>query len=131
MLWSVVPDIPAPVLAEELGGIGVVLAIGVFIVEAIVLWLAAWSGPSRSALASLLMNVVTSIVGFAFLNWDARQVWLFVVVTWALSVIIEAGVLMLLKRGAFVENVRASLIANVASYALIVMPGLWLMGVAG
>jgi hypothetical protein len=117
-------------LAEELNVIGYLLVLGIFIVEAIVLWLAAWSGPSRSALASLLMNMVTTIVGFMFLNWDARQVWLFIVVTWALSVIIEAGVLMLLKRGAVWESLRVSLIANVASYALIVMPGFWLMEVA-
>ena len=47
-----------------------------------------------------------------------------------LSVVIEAGVLMLLKRGAIWQNLRASLIANVASYALIVMPGVWLIGLA-
>jgi hypothetical protein len=46
-------------------------------------------------------------------------------IAFVLSVLIEGGILILFRRGAARQNWFASLIANIASYLLIILPAAW------
>ena len=94
-----------------------------FLLESIVLRLLKWGTYWRSLLASLLMNLPLTLVGFGLI-WLAGSsslnrwgIWL-IPVTWALSVAIEGGVLVLMKRDGGRQNWMAALAANTASYLL-------------
>jgi hypothetical protein len=98
-----------------------VFSIGTLVIESLALWLLKWASFGRSLLASFLMNLASTIVGFillAFSFYVANFYTLFLV-EFLLSVLIEGGVLMLMKKGAARQNWIASLVANAASYGFL------------
>ena len=101
----------------------IVLTIIITIAEAIVMLLLKWDKFGRSLLASLLMNVTSTIFGGVLIALGVlggSYAWL--VAAFVLSVLIEGGVLMLMNRGAVRQNLLTSLIANLASYLVIILP---------
>ena len=106
-------------------GFGIVAYLALFLIESIVLRLLKWGTFWRSLLASLLMNIPSTLVGFCLLwlfgAWRSQglEVWFVVLATWALSVAIEGGVLVLMNRDGGRQNWMASLVANTASYLLL------------
>jgi hypothetical protein len=88
--------------------------------EAVVLWLLSWGSFSRSLLDAFLMNVASTVPGIglaiAGLITGIASVG-FLVVTWAVSVGVEGGVLLLLKRHPAPVTWRAALLANLVSYS--------------
>ena len=121
MSFSVLADTGGPIL---FAGLGIVAYLALFLIESIVLRLLKWGAFWRSLLASLLMNLSSTLVGFGliwlagFSRLNRLGIWL-VLSTWALSVAIEGGVLVLMKRDGGRENWTASLVANTASYLLL------------
>jgi hypothetical protein len=107
-------------------GAGLVLAVltlAITGVESIVMLLLRWDRFGRCLWAAFLMNVASTIFGgvlIAYLGWASKYIWL--PVSFVLSVLIEGGVLMLMKRGAARQNWRVSLVANLVSYLLIILP---------
>jgi hypothetical protein len=127
MFTSISYDVAGPgaLLALAVFGIGalIVLTLIISLLEAIVLLLLKWGRFGRSLWASLLMNVTSTIFGgvlTAMGTLGYSYVWL--AVAFVLSVLIEGGVLMLMKRGAARQNWIASLVTNVASYLFIILP---------
>lgn len=121
-----------PVVPLDAASIWVLLAFGVVIAgiflvivslsEAVVLKLLKWGTFLRSLLASFLMNLASTLIGVGLvIVVDVEGLW-FVVIAWAVSVVIEGGVLTLMKRDAGRQNWLAVLVANVASYLLLVLP---------
>jgi hypothetical protein len=115
----------------DVAGPGVLLAIAAFsigaliitVAEAIVMLLLKWDKFGRSLWASLLMNVTSTIFGGVLIALGllgGSYIWL--VAAFVLSVLIEGGVLMLMKRGEVRKNLLTSLIANLASYLVIILP---------
>ena len=101
----------------------IVLTLLITIAEAIVMLLLKWDKFGRSLWASLLMNVTSTIFGGVLIALGVlggSYAWL--VAAFVLSVLIEGGVLMLMKRGAVRQNLLTSLIANLASYLVIILP---------
>ena len=101
----------------------IVLTLIITIAEAIVMLLLKWDKFGRSLLASLLMNVTSTIFGGVLIALGVlggSYAWL--VAAFVLSVLIEGGVLMLMNRGAVRQNLLTSLIANLASYLVIILP---------
>ena len=92
-----------------------------------------WDKFGYSLQISLLMNVTSTIFGIGsvlvgtmefnngFLTWSA------VAIAFLLSVLIEGGILMLMKLDAARLNWIVSLTANVASYLLIILLAVWRM----
>jgi hypothetical protein len=127
MFTSIPYDVAGPgallaIAALSVGAL-IVLTLIISIVEAIVMLLLKWGKFGRSLWASLLMNVTSTIFGGVLLALGllgGSYVWL--VVAFVLSVLIEGGVLMLMKRGVARQNWIASLIANVLSYLFIILP---------
>ena len=101
----------------------IVLTLLITVAEAIVMLLLKWDKFGRSLWASLLMNVTSTIFGGVLIALGVlggSYAWL--VAAFVLSVLIEGGVLMLMKRGAVRQNLLTSLIANLASYLVIILP---------
>ncbi len=101
----------------------IVLTLIITIAEAIVMLLLKWDKFGRSLWASLLMNVTSTIFGGVLIALGVlggSYAWL--VAAFVLSVLIEGGVLMLLKRGEVRQNLLTSLISNLASYLVIILP---------
>ena len=121
MSYSVLADVGGPILFT---GFGIVAYLALSLLESIVLRLLKWATFWRSLLASLLMNLPSTLVGF-WLIWLAEfsrlnrlGIWL-IPATWALSVVIEGGMLVLMKRDGGRQNWIAALAANTASYLLL------------
>lgn len=94
----------------------------VFGIEALILWLLKWGTFGRSLLASFLMNLASTIVGVLVIVLLATSLlnnFLTFIVALLLSILIEGGVLMLVKRDATRENWQVAGIANIVSYALL------------
>ena len=126
MLFSMV------VLADT-GSIWVLLAFGAILaiafliaailLESLVLKLLKWNSYWRSLWASLLMNLASTLVGIplTLLLINAEPV-VYLPIAWGVSVIVEGGVLVLMKRDGGRQNWTAAIVANLASYALLVVP---------
>ena len=121
MSFSVLADVGGPIL---FAGFGIVAYLALSLLESIVLRLLKWGTFGRSLLASLLMNLPSTLVGF-WLIWVVefsrlnRLQFLLIPATWALSVVIEGAMLVLMNRDGGRENWTASLVANTASYLLL------------
>ncbi len=101
----------------------IVLTLLITVAEAIVMLLLKWDKFGRSLWASLLMNITSTIFGGVLIALGVlggSYAWL--VAAFVLSVLIEGGVLMLMKRGEVRKNLLTSLIANLASYLVIILP---------
>ncbi len=120
---------PGILVAAAVFGFGALVALTLFIsfAESIVMFLLKWDKYGRSLLASLLMNVTSTIFGGILVAIGALYssfIWL--AVAFVLSVLIEGGILLLMKRGAARQNWIASLLSNIVSYVLIILPFVWL-----
>jgi hypothetical protein len=116
------PGVVLFMVGAGLGGL-CILTLVITLLEAIVLLLLKWGTFGRSLVAALVMNLVTTMIGFGmlvFMKGDA--VYLALVLDFILSVLIEGGVLMLFRRGAARANWVAALSANAASYLIIILP---------
>ncbi len=121
MSFSVLADVGGPIVFAPFG---IVAYLALSLLESIVLRLLKWGTFWRSLLASLLMNLPSTLVGFwliwrvEFSRLNRLGIWL-IPAAWALSVAIEGGVLVLMKRDGGRQNWMAALAANTASYLLL------------
>ncbi len=128
MFYSVPYDVGVPwvlIAAAAIFSIGalIVLTLIISVVESLAMLLLKWDKFGRSLWASLLMNVTSTIFGGVLIAlglFGGSYIWLAVAFT--LSVLIEGGVLILMKRGAARQNWIVSLIANLVSYLFIILP---------
>ena len=127
MFTSIPYDVAGPgvllaIAAFSIGAL-IVLTLIISVVEAIVMLVLKWDKFGRSLWASLLMNVTSTIFGGVLVALGLlRGTYLWLAVAFVLSVLIEGGVLMLMKRGATRQNWIASLISNLVSYLFIILP---------
>jgi len=116
------PGVLIAIAAFSIGAL-IVLTLIITIAEAIVMLLLKWDKFGRSLWVSLLMNVTSTIFGGVLIALGVlggSYAWL--VAAFVLSVLIEGGVLMLMKRGEVRQNLLTSLIANLVSYLVIILP---------
>lgn len=133
MFSPILFDVGGPGLLIGLAIIGILglalVFLGIPLLEAGVLVLLKWDRFGRSFWAALVANTTTSILGFVvnfFLNDYFSFVWF--ATTFILSVLIEGAILNFFKRNATRENWRAALFTNLASYILIILPAVLLVG---
>jgi cytochrome bd-type quinol oxidase subunit 2 len=82
-----------------------------------------WGTFGRSLLASLLMNVTSTIFGGVLIVVGFySDPYILLAIGFVLSVVIEGGVLILMKRDGGLRNWIVSLAANSASYLIILLP---------
>jgi hypothetical protein len=123
-----VADVYLPGLILPLLNVFGLFGLGVFLVvllllETLVLVLVKWAGFGKALLAALFMNLVSTIIGLIldFTLWD-WQLWWVILVAFAVSVIVEGVVLMLMRRTTPRLNIIAALAANLASYLILILP---------
>lgn len=117
---SIRPDAAGPALLVGIGLIAALALAIIFLVEALILWRLGWATFWRSLAGALVANIASAAVGLIFvLFWRPPALTLFLVLSFVVSVVVEAGILILFKRNAVAENWRASLILNVVSYVLV------------
>jgi hypothetical protein len=130
MYLTPLPDIAGPGLligSGLLGPVFVIIALVIMfalivVIESAVLQLMRWGFFRRSLRASFWMNLASTLVGFTALALVPRYGPLGLFIAWAASVVIEALVLMRIKPGERRRNWLASLVANLVSYALLLLP---------
>jgi hypothetical protein len=125
--------------------LGLIIFLPIWIIEALALWGLKWGSFGRALLDALFANVASAIFGLVFFtlffstSFQCRRVptadgqhsvqscdWTISPILWfiamvALSILIEGGVLLLLKRHPPRKTWRSAIIANVASYVLLGM----------
>ena len=94
----------------------------VILLESLVLWRLGWGLFKRALLAAFVMNIATSVLGVAVVPFTLQLRFWGLLIDFALSVLVEGGVLMFFKRGAARENWIAALAANSLSYLLVMLP---------
>ena len=101
----------------------IILTILIALIEGVALTLLRWDSFKRSYLVALLMNTISTIIGaiLLFLMPQEQNLW-WIIISFALSIVTEGFVLMLFKRGAARQNWVAALIANLASYIILIAP---------
>jgi hypothetical protein len=119
-----VPTIPFDVAGPEvfvfLGGgvvVGLLLAVGVVVLEAVVLTLFKWGRFWRALLASFAMNLVSTLAGVFVVGLAltvGAPAWL--LLTFVASVVLEGAVIFVMDRSKARLGLLAVLVANVASY---------------
>jgi hypothetical protein len=113
-----------------LGLLGLLGLAAIVLLEGLVLRWLQGGGLRRALLDSLLMNSASTVVGilllwaggdFALAPESLREAAVRLPLTWGLSVIVEAGTLVAFHRKAAREVIQPVLLANLASYALVIV----------
>ncbi len=121
-------DIAAPPVAFVLGIAVVFLLIPIIVAETVVLLTLRWGRLGISFVAALAMNAASSLIGFLPLNAVSRlperdvpaALLISLLPAWALSTLIEAGVMWAIQRLPIRRTLGIAAIANVVSYVLLV-----------
>jgi hypothetical protein len=92
------------------------------LVEGVSLTLLNWNPFRASMLVSFIMNIFSGIINSVLLILLQHNPFLWLPVSFFISVIIETFVVTFFKRGANKQNIYCVLIANLASYFLIILP---------
>lgn len=130
-LW----DAGGPLLLVFLGVALLAVIIGsivIILIEAFILW--RWfdyGSFGSSIVVSLVMNVASTIVGviLASIGGTALGFILLFLVSWVVTIAVEAGVIKLMKRQATKAQIwRMSLTVNTVSYLLLIAVGLLFSG---
>jgi hypothetical protein len=101
----------------------------IVLIEGIVLWKLKWAKFRKSLLASLLVNVTSTIVGVILYFGINRSIGTLedlltqnlpglIIVSWLITIPIEGGVLVLLNRSDWRLSIRLAFIINFVSYIL-------------
>ncbi|MEW5870110.1 MAG: hypothetical protein AB1894_12600 [Chloroflexota bacterium] len=126
MTLSPLPDVAGPGLLIGIYALGIgilcVLFLLIVVIESAVLQFMRWGSFRRSLRGSFLMNLASTLVGFFFLALLPQWKLLGILVAWALSVLIEGLVLLRLQRDAGRRNWTVALVANLVSYAILIVP---------
>lgn len=116
-------DSTAPGLLIGLGFILFILVVLLIIViESTVLQLMSWGDFRRSLTGAFWANSASALVGFVFLLFVPRFGRWPLILSWALTVLIEALVLIRLKPEAKSKNWLVSVVANLVSYLIVILP---------
>jgi hypothetical protein len=100
----------------------IILFLLIALVETVALQLLRWGDFKRCLKASVMMNLASTVLGLLFLWLVPALGWLGISIAWALSVLIEWLVLMRLQPGERRLNLMAAVVANLASYLLLIVP---------
>ena len=100
----------------------VVLWLLIIVIESAALQLIGWGDLRRSLRGSLFMNLASMLFTFLFLALVPRLGWPGLLGGWLISIVAEGLVLRHMKPAGGRSNWIAAIIANLASYALLIMP---------
>jgi hypothetical protein len=119
-------DITGPASGYLLLGFGflalLVVNLLVALIEGVVLTLLAWNPFRASLTVSFIMNIISGIINGILLILLQRTPFVWLPISFVLSLLIEGFVMTYFKRDAFRQNSLFVLLANLASYILLILP---------
>ncbi len=92
------------------------------VIEGVTLTLLSWNPFRISMTVSFIMNIISGIVNGILLVFLQRSPFVWLPVSFVISLIIEVSVMTYFKREAFRQNSIFILIANLVSYILLILP---------
>lgn len=101
------------------------LTLLITLIETTVMVLLKWGSFWRAIVASLVMNIASTIIGVFLLIIFPQPSWWSLLIAWAISALVEGSILMLLQRGAASKNWKVAFAANAVSYLLIILPSFY------
>ena len=113
----------SPILLLVLGFLALlVVDLLIGLVEGVFLTLLNWH-PFRAAMyISFIMNIVSGIINGLLLVLLQRTPYIWLPVSFAVSVIIESFIMTYFKRQALRRNILIALLVNLASYIILILP---------
>jgi hypothetical protein len=103
----------------------IVVDLIIALIEGVTLTLLKWSSSRTSLMVSYIMNIISGIINgiLLVLLQDNPLVWL--PVSFVLSVLIEFFIMSYFKRDTIFQNGLFVIIANLASYVLLILPAFY------
>lgn len=119
-------DITSPASGYLLLGFGflalLVINLLVALIEGVTLTLLSWNPFRTSLTVSLIMNIISGIINGILLILLQRTPFLWLPVSFVLSLLIEGFIMTYFKRDTLRQNSLFILLANLASYILLILP---------
>ena len=119
-------DITGPASGYLLLGFGflalLVVNLLVALIEGVSLTLLAWNPFRASLTVSFIMNIISGIINGILLVLLQRTPFIWLPISFLLSLLIEGFIMTYFKRDAFRQNSLFVLLANLASYILFILP---------
>jgi hypothetical protein len=103
----------------------IVIDLLIAVVEGVALTLLNWNPFRTSMMVSTIMNLISGIATGILLVLLQRSPLIWLPVSFALSLIIEAVIMTYFKRDSFWQNCLYVLLANLASYILLILPAFY------
>jgi hypothetical protein len=94
----------------------------VAVIEGVVLTLLAWNPFRISMTVSFIMNIISGIINGILLVLLQRSPYVWLPVSFILSLMIDVFVMTYFKRNAFRQNCLFTFLVNLASYILLILP---------
>jgi hypothetical protein len=120
------PDITGPSAPYLLliFGILALLVVNLLIalVEGVILTLLSWNLFKVSMMVSFIMNILSGIVNGIILVLLQKSPFVWLPISFVLAIMIEVFVMTYFKRDAFRQNLLFAFLANLASYAVLILP---------
>ena len=114
---------PSPLLLLVLGFLAlIVVNLIIALIEGITLTLLKWGSSRTSLMVSYIMNIVSGIVNGILLVLLQHNPLIWLPVSFIVSVVIEGFIMTYFKRHAFLQNILFVILANLASYILLILP---------
>jgi hypothetical protein len=119
-------DITGPVSGYLLLGFGflalLVVNLLVALIEGVTLTLLSWNPFRTSLTVSFIMNIISGIINGIILILLQRTPFVWLPISFVLSLFIEGFIMTYFKRDALRQNSLFVLLANLASYILLILP---------
>jgi hypothetical protein len=92
------------------------------VVEGVILTLLSWNPFRISMTVSFIMNLISGIINGVLLVLLQQSPFIWLPVSFVISLMIEVFIMTYFKRDAFHQNISFAFIANLASYSLLILP---------
>ena len=119
-------DITGPASGILLLGFGLltllVVNLLIALIEGVALTLLAWNPFRTSLTVSFIMNMISGIINGTLLILLQRTPFVWLPISFVLSLLIEGFIMTYFKRDAFRQNCLFVLLVNLASYILFILP---------
>lgn len=120
------PDITGPAAPYVLLIFGflalLVINLLVAVIEGVTLTLLRWNSFRISMTVSFIMNIISGIVNGILLVLLQRSPVIWLPISFILAILIEGFVVTYFKRQAFRQNLFFSIVSNLASYLILILP---------
>lgn len=94
----------------------------IVLLEGVVLTLLRWASFKQSLVSSLAANLVSTFIGIILLAFVKQPQFIYVLIGWMISSLLDSMILVAYKRSSIRQTITVAIIANLASYAVLILP---------